>query len=513
MSLAPKVDWYSFGSPDCLKTALGLSPVPLQSDDESFVQLRYLERYASDLECGCFAIESPYIDRDYIEDHSAFYSKNLFPYPNSCRRVHFFKGDVGVIGKALTDAIRVGETSGIAAYRAACKQLSSDHYLGFSVIKPLDGTPVGRTVMKCFPSTPTKSNYQRRFTCTKDYVTHFHGCELTVNGLAFQQQDIGVSACATTALWSALQKASDAEPIASMTPVQITQLATQYSLPSGRPMPSEGLDVGQMCNAVQASGASPNLFVVLNRHAQARYILRAAILSGFAPVLAIRHATFGGHAVVAVGLKELEISKPDDVHFHENSVAGLYIHDDRLGPNLRCTYEVPTKANESLRLKIGLRDSATVEDWELLYILVPMHPKIRLSFANIEQLSSSLVPILLGLHKNFIDGKHPIASGPIGFDVRILRGHKYIEELIVESNGINAGHIERISRKVAPARYLAIVRVSGPFFSQFDLVIDSTGTITTPHFLAVVPTAAAPPGLKIIAKFIAEKFIKCPFVE
>jgi hypothetical protein len=513
MSLAPKVDWYSFGSADCLKTALGLSPVPLQSDDESFVQLRYLERYASDLECGCFAIESPYIDRDYIEDHSAFYSKNLFPYPNSCRRVHFFKGDVGVIGKALTDAIRVGETSGIAAYRAACKQLSSDHYLGFSVIKPLDGTPVGRTVMKCFPSTPTKSNYQRRFTCTKDYVTHFHGCELTVNGLAFQQQDIGVSACATTALWSALQKASDAEPIASMTPVQITQLATQYSLPSGRPMPSEGLDVGQMCNAVQASGASPNLFVVLNRHAQARYILRAAILSGFAPVLAIRHATFGGHAVVAVGLKELEISKPDDVHFHENSVAGLYIHDDRLGPNLRCTYEVPTKANESLRLKIGLRDSATVEDWELLYILVPMHPKIRLSFANIEQLSSSLVPILLGLHKNFIDGKHPIASGPIGFDVRILRGHKYIEELIVESNGINAGHIERISRKVAPARYLAIVRVSGPFFSQFDLVIDSTGTITNPHFLAVVPTAAAPPGLKIIAKFIAEKFIKCPFVE
>ncbi len=142
-----------------------------------------------------------------------------------------------------------------------------------------------------------------------------------------------------------------------------------------------------------------------------------------------------------------------------------------------------------------------------------MHPKIRLSFANIEQLSSSLVPILLGLHKHFIDGKHPIASGPIGFDVRVLRGHKYIEELIVESNGINAGHIERISRKVAPARYLAIVRVSGPFFSQFDLVIDSTGTITNPHFLAVVPTAAAPPGLKIIAKFIAEKFIKCPFVE
>lgn len=513
MSLAPKVDWHSFGSPDCLKVALGLKPVPLRIDAESFVQLRYLERYASDLECGCLAIESPYIDRDYIEDHSAFYSKNLYPYPNSCRRVHFFKGDVGIIAQVLNDAIKVGEASGISAYREACKQLSSDYYLGFSVIKPLNGTPVGRTVMKCFPSTPASGNYHRRFTCTRDYVTHFHGCELTVNGLAFQQQDIGVSACATTALWSALQKTSDAEPIAAMTPVQITQLATQYSLPSGRPMPSEGLDVGQMCNAVQASGASPNLFRVLGRHAQARYILRAAILSGFAPVLAIHSKTFGGHAVVAVGLKELDLSAPADVHFHEHAVTGLYIHDDRLGPNLRCTYDVPANPSESLGLKIGLRGSTSVEDWELLYILVPMHPKIRLSFANIEQLSSSLVPILLGLHRQFIDGKFPVQPGPIGFDVRVLRGHKYIEELIVESNGIDAGHIERISRKIAPARYLAIVRVSGPFFSQFDLIIDSTGTITNPHFLAVVPTAAGPSGLKIIAKFIAEKFIGCPFID
>lgn len=65
MSLAPKVDWYSFGAGECLKLALGLTPVPLQSDAGSLVQLRYIERYASDLDCGCFAIESPYIDRDW----------------------------------------------------------------------------------------------------------------------------------------------------------------------------------------------------------------------------------------------------------------------------------------------------------------------------------------------------------------------------------------------------------------------------------------------------------------
>lgn len=142
-----------------------------------------------------------------------------------------------------------------------------------------------------------------------------------------------------------------------------------------------------------------------------------------------------------------------------------------------------------------------------------MHPKIRLSFANIEQLSSSLIPDLLGLHQQFIAGRFPVPSGPIGFDIQVLRSHKYIEKLIFESNGIDVGHIERISTKISPARYLGIVRISGPFFSQFDLVIDSTGTITNPHFLAVVPTGQGPLGLRIVGKFIAETIIGCPFVD
>jgi len=35
-------------------------------------------------------VEQHYIDRDHIEDHSVFYSKSLYPYPNFCCRVHFF---------------------------------------------------------------------------------------------------------------------------------------------------------------------------------------------------------------------------------------------------------------------------------------------------------------------------------------------------------------------------------------------------------------------------------------
>ena len=514
MSPTPEVNWRSFGSDDCLRESLSLDSPPLQRIDNTFSQLRYIERYASELSCGSIAIESPYIDRDYIEDHSAFYSKNLFPYPNWCRRIHFFKGDVGDVVAALKDAVEIGQRGGIDAYHAACLNVSRDHYLGFCVIKPLNGTPVGRTVMKCYQAEPNDKSYKRHFTCTKKYVTHFAGCELSVTGLAFQQQDIGVSACATTALWSALQKTADAEPIAAMTPVQITQLATQYSLPSGRPMPSEGLDVGQMCNAVQASGVSPNLFRVSKNHEQARYILRSAILSGFAPVLAIKNEQGSGHAVVAVGLKEQEIHEPADVHFHQHTVKGLYIHDDRLGPNLRCSYRVPKEKDASLGLEIGLRGNGAIEAWDLLYILVPMHPKIRLSFADIEKISSSLMTWILSVH-NLVSksADKPISERPIGFDTRILRAHKYVERLICDSNGVDAGHIERISNKLAPARYLAVIRVSGPFFSEFDVVIDSTGTITNPNFLAVVPIQSAANGLRLMGRFLAEKVLDCPFVD
>lgn len=504
--------WHEFGDTDCLKNALGLSPLPFRSDGASFVQLRYIERYAADLGCGCFAIESHYIDRDYIEDHSAFYSKNLYPYRNSCQRVHFFKGTSEEVKECFKHAVDAGRDSGIESYRQECKNISDSQYLGFSVIKHLKGTPVGRTVMKCFDANPAGKDYKRQFSCTKNYVVHFCGCELNVNGLAFQQQDIGVSACATTALWSALQKTADVDPIAAMTPVQITRLATQYSLPSGRPLPSEGLDIAQMCSAVQAAGASPNLFRVNENHIQARYVLRSAILSGFAPVLAMKHTSLGGHAVVAVGLKEKPLGSPLDVHFHQHTVTGLYIHDDRLGPNLRCNYRLPLTPNEPLGLDIELRDSGDVEKWELLYVLVPMHPKIRLSFANVEQLAADLVPELLALHKQYIDGKFSVENHPMGFDVQILRCFKYIEKLIVESNGIDTTHIERICNNISPARYLAVIRVSGPFFSQFDLVIDSTGTITNPHYLAVIPTESASEGLKMIGKYIA-RVIDCPYVE
>lgn len=277
-------------------------------------------------------------------------------------------------------------------------------------------------------------------------------------------------------------------------------------------MPSEGLELGQMCAAVQASGVSPNVFRVSGDHRRARIVLRSAVNSGFAPVLAMFHKDLGGHAVTAVGLKHLAICQPLPVHFYEHEIAGLYIHDDRLGPNLRCDFQIPSNPTESLGLDIALRNSTVVENWELHYILIPMHPKIRMSFANLQQVSGRLTPLLKGVHAHLNLAEHGISAEPIGFDCRIVRGHRYLEDLIIDPNGIDAAHIERIGQAISLAKYLGIIRVEGPFFSQFDVVADTTGTMSNPHYLGVIPTVNGPNALNAIGELVA-RALGCPFVD
>src|SRR2546429_9747940 len=54
-------------------------------------QLVYLGTYLSDLGCKTVAMESHYVDRDYIDDTALYYSRSLRSYSNYCQRLHFFR--------------------------------------------------------------------------------------------------------------------------------------------------------------------------------------------------------------------------------------------------------------------------------------------------------------------------------------------------------------------------------------------------------------------------------------
>jgi len=161
-----------------------------------FRQKNYLIRYLADLGAQTVLEEPNYFDRDYLAEFAAFYCKSTAGYPNTCRRLHFFAGA----------AFNRSTLRSAAAGRERAIKRLQENYLGFVVIRPIPATPLGRTVLAWYedlkPETP------RVVTPSRDYHAHVAGIRLTVHGLAWQQQDTGVGACATVGLWSMLHSSA-----------------------------------------------------------------------------------------------------------------------------------------------------------------------------------------------------------------------------------------------------------------------------------------------------------------
>src|ERR1700730_84174 len=188
----------------------GLFPRPAgQMHEWPLIQVTYLENYLNGLKCATILEEDHYLDRDYIEDLALFYSRSLRNYPNYCRRLHFFSRAISPEEwKQLIARARQN-------YHATCNELS-ESYLGFAVRRAIPGRPIGRTVLA--PFGPQTEGGTREFRPLREYCAHLNGLTLHVRGLAFQQQDQGVSACATTALWTALHGTAHSESLKVPTP-------------------------------------------------------------------------------------------------------------------------------------------------------------------------------------------------------------------------------------------------------------------------------------------------------
>jgi hypothetical protein len=150
-------------------------------------QGQYLRWYLADLGARTLLVEPNYFDRDYLSEFAAFYCTSSAGYPNVCQRLHYFADDVdrSLLEKAVSG-------------NAAAATRIQDCYLGFIVKRPIPGTPLGRTVLSWYPDlTP---QLPRVVEPSRWYSCHVAGLELRVRGLAWQQQDAGVGACATVAL-------------------------------------------------------------------------------------------------------------------------------------------------------------------------------------------------------------------------------------------------------------------------------------------------------------------------
>ena len=444
-------------------------------------QAEYLQVYLKEIGCQTVIVENHYIDRVFMHDDAIYYVRSLRSYPNFTKRLHFFKQAfdctrwsemIGLAGR--------GEHSAIQAHLQTC-------YLGFSVIRPLPDSPVGRTVLPAIsPRAPIET--ASSFETTRRHNVHLAGFSLHVDGVPFQSQDQGVSACATTALWSALDCVAATEEITVSSPASITEAATRYPLQEGRSFPNEGLTVRQICEATRAAGFSPLVIQGKSIADDAVQIFSYA-RSGFAPVLALLATDGGraGHAVCCVGLRNGPPQPQTDPTrmFREASsrLRGLYIHDDRLGPYAFAGLSQLTDTNSSkvhTCVSIEWPDAKPVEQWFLHAIVVPVPQKLRLTISRLRK---------VGLYVAHVIGQL-FAEPQTTLDCRFELSRTYtkrIYEFALSSQGLY-----RAVCGTVLSRYIGLIEIAGPAGPLLDVVVDSTETNSESALLACIKRSGFP---------------------
>lgn len=352
-----------------------LEPAPLRivdflaADDPlrelpNTTQVQFVRRYLKDRAATATLIEPHYFDRDYLAEFQAFYSTSSRGYRNVCRRLHFFSGDgENRLSRELLIRAAGGEPAAVASVQAA--------YLGFVVERPLASAPLGRTVLGWYDATPGDRR-PPRVTCGRSYVSHVAGLSLSVEGLGWQQQDTGVSDCATVALWTLLQSSAFDDAHAIPTTADLARIA--HGSDSPHVLPADGLHVETQCDVLRACGLSP-IYVPSDQYegyekdvflGTCATLLRSGYPVILGGVLETDGARKGGHSICVTGFREASSIEPPagTTSLHDEAVQYLYVHDDNIGPNVRMQIdEVGDPPLVALRLsRPDLRGGADLPD-------------------------------------------------------------------------------------------------------------------------------------------------------
>jgi hypothetical protein len=239
-------DVYEF-SPANLYKALANKRL-LEDEVAAQSRARYLYGYLRDIGAKTIVVEYDYTDGDYLDDFAAYYVKCFATYERRCKRLHFFSIEL--------NRSRLNRLIKVAAFTKR-EKLIRKAYLGFVIARPLPDAIVGRSVLATYPDDGGRRNYS----CTKEYHANLFGNELPVQSLAFQEQDTVLAACATVSLWCCFHKTAELFGTPSPSPAAITRAATHF-IHHARPIPSHGLAVLQICNAIEHVGLEPEVIHV-----------------------------------------------------------------------------------------------------------------------------------------------------------------------------------------------------------------------------------------------------------
>lgn len=349
--------------------------------------LKYLSEYLSALGAKTIVLECDYIDHDYLEDYAGYYVRCFNPYGRTTARLHFF--DISFDEKQFKNVI-------LKSPNGRLGQKLNPSYLGFMVIKPLPQTIVGRT---CFKTYGDDGN-RRHFPTLHKYSANLFGIPLTVESLAYQEQDKVVAACATSALWSLFHGSGKIFHHHIPSPVEITKAATIHIPDTGsvphdaRSIHHSGLTPTQMAHSIRAVGMEPHLegvkeSVFGNKNTIYAYLkARIPVLLCFSlteeNVSGAPIKEKGNHAAAiagySLGLQDYEPHGDTGILTVASKIDRIYVHDDQVGPFAKMVFTTTKKLNTNWLDEKG--DQGKIFAYPFCQ-LIPLYHKIRIPFGII----------------------------------------------------------------------------------------------------------------------------------
>lgn len=437
----------------------------------------YFDEYFHKIGVKAILIEKEYVDRDFIEDFSAYYVRCFAPYKRFCARFHFFTKD---FTRAAVDRILMNQSGDASILR--------DNYAGFIVVKPLPKTFIGRTCLKNYDD----QNAVRYFPVTQPYKVSLFSIRLEVLSLAFQEQDTEVAACATSALWSAFHCTGKVFQHSIPSPVEITQAASNSTRNYDRSMPAhQGLTASQMSDAIRSVGLEPHAVDV-----EGNKLFRAtayAYLKGSIPCVCIgsivdsakkddkgKPLEIGRHAVTVTGFRfgsKQDILAGEGIRFLADRIDRVFVHDDQVGPFARLRFDMRSLDGMPISTSWPGEDGQVgAVHFQPETVLCPLYHKIRIPFATIvEDITTLDCVIRVGQNHSFIYG-----SDGILWDVHLSTTDRLKKERL-DTASTQLDHTF-LTRNLPKYLWVACGHIP-PGDAAFILIFDATDLLQGAHFV------------------------------
>lgn len=292
-------------------------------------------------ECNAVACEEQYVDRDYRAEFASIYSRVHQAPGRNTTRLTFF-----VIDPEHHKVGRLPEQD----CGSGSEQATS--CLGYAVLRPLKIGRVGRS----FIATPLWPEHAM-VTCRAENHTHLGHQRCSTDGSPFIHQDAMVMVCAQASIWMSLHYMHVRFGEPRFLPSDITERAYRNLSWHGAPVPTAGLTLQHMVNAVAHLGYAPvfNTFCPPQRISESEpnaaekrvsKLLRFVMpyLESQLPVILV----LPQHAVCAVGyvLAEKHFANIECVQRLADWTAGLIAHDDAVGPYRMLRRDTATGSRE-----------------------------------------------------------------------------------------------------------------------------------------------------------------------